>query len=122
VGNGGGGSTGGGGAAGGSGGTTGGTGQSTTTTTTSVFHLLARFSFRPKKPKRRAKVTFNAGTSSVSSGRIVSYSWRFGDKKKGKGRKVKHAYKKPGRYTVTLTVRDAAGHKATVRHKVKITR
>ena len=81
--------------------------------------LLARFSFKPKKPHAHKKVTFDAHKS---RGSIVSYAWRFGDGKKAKGRKVKHAFKKRGRYTVTLTVRDAAGHKSTVKHKVKVVR
>ena len=82
-----------------------------------VVKLLARFSFKPKQPHARKKATFDARKS---AGRITSYRWKFGDGKKAKGRKVKHAFKKRGRYTVTLTVRDAAGHKATIRHKVKV--
>ncbi len=85
-----------------------------------VVHLFARFSFKPKTARAHKKVTFDARKSKETGGTIVSYRWKFGDGKTGKGRKVKHAYKKRGRYTVTLTVRDAAGHKKTAKHKVKV--
>jgi hypothetical protein len=89
------------------------------TSTGTVLKLLAKFSFKPKKAHARKKVTFDARKS---TGKIVSYSWKFGDGKKAKGKKVKHKFKKRGRYTVALTVRDAAGHKATIKHKVKVVR
>lgn len=101
------------------GGTTTTTGTSTTSSTSTLVKLLARFSFKPKKPRAHKKVTFDAHKS---RGSIVSYAWKFGDGTKARGRKVKHAFKKRGRYTVTLTVRDAAGHKSTVKHKVKVVR
>ena len=87
-----------------------------------MLHLLARFSFKPRKPHAHKKVTFDARKSKEAGGKIASYSWKFGDGAKAKGRKVKHKFKKRGRYTVALTVRDAAGHKATVKHKVKVAR
>jgi hypothetical protein len=104
------------------GGTPTGGGTTTTTSTGAVLHLLARFSFKPKKPHAHKAVTFDARKSHETGGQIVSYGWKFGDGKKGKGRKVKHRFKQRGRYTVTLTVRDAAGHKATTKHKVKVVR
>ena len=94
----------------------------TTPAGTVVLHLLARFSFKPRKPHAHKKVTFDARKSKEAGGKIASYSWKFGDGAKAKGRKVKHKFKKRGRYTVALTVRDAAGHKATVKHKVKVGR
>jgi hypothetical protein len=74
---------------------------------------VARFKF--KAAKRGRKVSFDAS----GSRRAVSYSWRFGDGKKGSGRKVTHRYKKAGRYKVTLVVRSAAGKTAKVTHKVR---
>jgi chitodextrinase len=94
----------------------------TTSTGAVVLHLLARFSFKPKQPHAHKKVTFDARKSKETGGHIVSYRWKFGDGTKAKGRKVKHAFKRRGRYTVALTVRDDAGHKATVKHKVKVVR
>jgi PKD repeat protein len=82
----------------------------------------ARFTVKPKKPRRRHKVVFDASRSSEAGGTIASYSWTFGDGKKGKGRRATHKYKKAKTYKVTLTVRDAAGATAKVTHKVKVRR
>jgi hypothetical protein len=113
--------TGGGGGGGGGGGTPPATTTPPPTSTGAVIiHLLARFSFKPKTIHAHKKVTFDARKSTETGGKVVAYRWKFGDGKTGKGRKVKHAYKKRGRYTVTLTVRDASGHKATAKRKVKV--
>lgn len=55
-------------------------------------------------------VEFNAEGSSDNVA-IISYEWSFGDGTEGTGIKQTHSYQKPGNYTVTLTVRDAAGNK-----------
>ena len=89
--------------------------------TAAVRRLAARFSL-PKSARVHRKVVFDAGKSTAASARIVSYAWTFGDGHKAKGRKVSHKYAKPGTYTITLTVRDAAGHKATLRHRLKVRR
>ncbi len=44
---------------------------------------------------------------------IVSYAWDFGDGTTGTGETTTHIYTDPGTYTVTLTVRDAAGNADT---------
>jgi hypothetical protein len=77
-----------------------------------------------KKAQLRAgkKIAFDAGKSSESNGRIVSYRWKFGDGKKGKGRRVTHRYRHKGKYTVRLTVVDSTGHSATTKLKLKIRR
>jgi bacillopeptidase F len=51
-----------------------------------------------------------------------SYAWRFGDGKKGKGRRVSHRYRRAKTYRVTLTVRDAAGRTAKLTHSIKVRR
>jgi hypothetical protein len=79
---------------------------------------VARFKVRTKHARAGKKVVFDAR----SSRRATSYAWKFGDGRKGHGRKVSHRFKKPGRYTVRLTVRGAGGRKATVKHKVKVSR
>jgi hypothetical protein len=83
-----------------------------------ALKLVPRFKFAAK----HRKVKFDASGSKETGGSIVSYSWKFGDGKKGSGRKVSHRYKKPGKYNVTLTVRDKAGKTAHVTHKVKVSR
>jgi 6-phosphogluconolactonase len=59
-------------------------------------------------------VSFNAAGSTAAPGdQLESFSWRFGDGSKGSTEEpttlVTHSYKKPGTYTVTLTVTDLAG-------------
>jgi parallel beta-helix repeat protein len=57
-------------------------------------------------------VTFDAGSSTDNVG-IVSYEWDFGDETSGTGKTTTHEYTNAGTYTVTLTVKDAAGNEAT---------
>ena len=59
-----------------------------------------------------ASVSFDAGASSDNVG-VVSYDWNFGDRTTGTGKTTTHTYTKAGTYTVTLTVKDAAGNSAT---------
>jgi hypothetical protein len=84
----------------------------------------AKFALATKKSKLRVgkKIVFDARKSGESGGKIVSYRWKFGDGKKASGRKVTHRYRRKGTYTVTLTVVDAQGHKATMKMKVRIRR
>jgi len=64
------------------------------------------------------QVTFEASVSSDNLG-IVSYEWDFGDGTTGSGETATHTYTKEGTYTVTLTVRDAAGNSGT--HQITVT-
>jgi hypothetical protein len=82
----------------------------------------ARFKFKPKHPRAHRKVRFDASASTAPGSRIVSYRWKFGDGKKGHGRKVRHRFEKAGKYKVTLTVRAANGRKGKVTHKVRVRR
>jgi hypothetical protein len=53
------------------------------------------------------KVVFDGTRSWDPDGdAIAAYSWDFGDGKKDTKGSTTHAYKKPGTYTVTLTVSD----------------
>ena len=63
-------------------------------------------------------VSFDAEGSTDNVG-IVSYEWEFGDGTTGTGITTTHIYTEPGTYTVTLTVRDAAGNSDT--HSITIT-
>jgi PKD repeat protein len=40
----------------------------------------------------------------------VTYRWRFGDRRTATGANVTHAYRRSGRFVVTLIATDAAGH------------
>lgn len=57
-------------------------------------------------------VTFDASGSSDNVG-IVSYEWDFGDGTTGTEKTPTHTYTHLGSYTVTLTVKDAAGNIST---------
>jgi Tol biopolymer transport system component/chitodextrinase len=57
-------------------------------------------------------VPFSAAASSDNVG-IVSYEWDFGDGNTASGVTPNHTYGTVGNYTVTLTVRDAAGNSDT---------
>ena len=65
-----------------------------------------------------ATMTFDGG-GSTDNVRIISYEWDFGDGASGTGKTTTHAYANPGTYTVTLTVKDAAGNSAT--HQITAT-
>ncbi len=56
-------------------------------------------------------VPYNAGQSKDSDGKLINYKWDFGDGKSADGANVEHAYSAPGKYTVTLTVKDNSGTK-----------
>jgi subtilisin family serine protease len=61
------------------------------------------------------KCSFDASSSTDDHG-IVSYSWNFGDaatNSAASGPKIAHTYSAAGTYTVTLTITDGAGQKAT---------
>jgi tripartite motif-containing protein 71 len=51
------------------------------------------------------KVTF----TDKSSGALIKYKWSFGDGKTSTDQNPSHTYKKAGKYTVSLTVKNAAG-------------
>jgi len=52
---------------------------------------------------------FSAAASSDPDGAIVLYGWDFGDGQRDEGAAVTHRYGTPGRYPMTLTVRDDRG-------------
>ncbi len=85
----------------------------------------AGFSVNPAKPVNGAPVSFSAGASSDpnSGGSITSYGWNFGDgSAAAAGVSPKHTFKKPGTYTVTLTVTDGVGLSGSVSQTVRVAR
>ncbi len=81
--------------------------------------LSASFTFSPTTPSSGATVTFT-GSGSGGTG-IYTYSWNFGDSTTGTGNPATHAYLFGGTYTVTLTVTDTAGNRATSSQTVNVT-
>ena len=63
---------------------------------------------------------FSAGDSSDPDGNIESYRWEFGDGTTSRGSEVSHRYERAGDFTVTLTVTDDRGGKATAERSVTI--
>jgi PKD repeat protein len=71
------------------------------------------FTVSPDGPAVNETVFFNASATVPAAGRrIVSYSWDFGDGKKGTGVTTSHKFTTAASYTVNLTVTDDAGVKA----------
>jgi PKD repeat protein len=56
----------------------------------------------------KLKVTLTDG-STDSDGTIVSWVWDFGDGKTSTAQNTRHRYRRPGTYTITLTVTDDGG-------------
>ncbi|HWD85114.1 MAG TPA: beta-propeller fold lactonase family protein [Solirubrobacteraceae bacterium] len=75
---------------------------------------VARFSEKLGSAGKPTK--FNASMSFAPDGTVVSYHWQFGDGHTltTTTARVKHTYKKAGKYTVSLTVTDDAGCSTTL--------
>jgi hypothetical protein len=80
---------------------------------------VAAFKVAPKHPRAGGKVSLDASASHESSGRLVSYRWSVSGHS-ASGRKVTHVFKRPGRYSVTLTVADASGHTARTKQTILV--
>jgi chitodextrinase len=51
---------------------------------------------------------------------VGTTNWRFGDGGKANGAKASHVYRRPGRFTVTVTSEDGLGHTTTVTRVVRV--
>jgi PKD repeat protein len=81
---------------------------------------VANFIFSPSDPRIRTPVHFNASSSTDSDGRIVSYSWDFGDGNKGSGVEATHGYAAAGSFQVALTVKDNEGATGSANRTVTV--
>ena len=72
---------------------------------------VASFSVFPNSGSAPLVVSFDASSSSDTTGIIVAYQWEFGDETTGAGKVKTHTYKLPGQYTARLTVTDDDGAK-----------
>jgi len=70
---------------------------------------VARFTMTPREGDVPLNVRFDGSASSDADGKIVSYTWDFGDAKFGTGSVVTHTYTTNGDFTVRLTVVDDKG-------------
>jgi PKD repeat protein len=81
----------------------------------------ADFDFSPAAPVVGDKVYFNAGKSAAGTGRtIVRYDWDYGNGRQDSGVLTWEIFTSAGSYTVSLTVTDDAGKKATTSKSVSI--
>lgn len=81
----------------------------------------ADFSFSPTNPVVDERVYFNAAASRAAAGRrIVAYDWTLGTGHEASGVTTDHYYRSPGSYTVTLTVTDDVGTKASASKTVPV--
>ncbi len=74
-------------------------------TVTTTVKPVAAFSASPTSGKAPLKVQF----TDKSTGSPTSWKWSFGDGKTSTSRSPAYTYKKAGKYTVSLTVKNAAG-------------
>ena len=68
----------------------------------------ADFDFYPEEPKAGDEISFSDLSTDVD-GNIISWHWDFGDGSASNERNPIHKYSKPGRYNVTLIVKDDNG-------------
>lgn len=81
----------------------------------------AEFAFSPENPTPGQTVFFNGAASKASAGRtIVGYQWWFGDGGSAGGQMTSRQFAEAGSYSVTLTVTDDLGKKATVTKSVTV--
>jgi len=83
---------------------------------------VARFTFSPSEPDVNEWITFDASDSYAPDGRIVSYSWDFGDGATASSRTTQKRYSSEGTYTVRLTVTDNHGATDTTSRTVRVER
>jgi PKD repeat protein len=80
----------------------------------------ARFTFAPRTGDAPLEVSCDASGSSDPDGRIVSYSWTFGDGETGSGQTVEHSFAGDGTFAIGLTVIDDRGGQDRASHSIKV--
>jgi PKD repeat protein len=85
---------------------------------------IARFSIDPQEPNIDEPVSFNASLSSDSDGKILEYSWDFGEGKVEPeiytSEFAVHAYYRSQKYNVKLTVEDDKGATGSFKQLVEV--
>lgn len=82
--------------------------------------LKADFSFEPAQPQVGQEVKFT--DKSTGGGKIISWSWEFGDNTTSTQQNPTHRYANPGTYTVELTVKDDQGASSTASKQITVVR
>ncbi len=81
----------------------------------------AFFIASPSSGQSPLTVQFDASGSVDMDGRIVSYTWDFGDGKSGSGEKLSYSYKNFGTYSASLKVTDDRGQTGVYSTKIIVT-
>jgi PKD domain-containing protein len=84
------------------------------------FYNLSGATFAPFRAKVGQRVEFSAKMQDQEGGRLHSVSWSFGDGHKATGKKVTHAYKRTGKYTVQTLLTNNTGLSLFGSRKIKI--
>ncbi len=74
----------------------------------------------PYEGETDQKISFDASDSYDPNGDSMTYKWDFGDGNTAYGEKVTHIYKKPGKYTIKLTIEDTHGSTETEKRTIEI--
>jgi len=85
----------------------------------SGLYLLQPKISAPTKAEVNTKIKFSAKESTSSAG-IISFGWDFDDGTTATGKEVYHTYSEINRYQPTLTIKDANGNYASVKHIIDI--
>ncbi len=80
----------------------------------------ANFFANPQPARTGQSVFFSGSPSFDPDGYITNYTWSFGDGSIGIGEFPSHIYNSPGNYTVTLTVTDSSGLRASASHSITV--
>ncbi|MFB6180444.1 MAG: PKD domain-containing protein [Candidatus Nanohalobium sp.] len=79
----------------------------------------ASFSYSPSQPETGDSVSFDASASNDQDGRVVEYSWYFGDGSTANGKTPVHSFT-PGSYNVQLVVEDNEGKTSSTTRTVNV--
>ncbi len=93
----------------------------TPVTIVAAANPVAAFTISPTDPRVGTSIVFNAGPSTVPTGRtLVGFDWDFGDGNQKSGITATHTYNRVGTFTVVLTVTDNTGRKSVASRTVTV--
>ena len=88
--------------------------------TITILNMAPRANAGPdRRGRRRQRLRFRVRASDTGPDRLKA-TWSFGDGTRAKGMSVSHAFRRAGRYTVTVTVTDDDGGRTRDTVKVRV--
>jgi secreted trypsin-like serine protease len=95
----------------------------TDTASVQITNVRPRVNAGPnRRTKRRKRLRFRARIADPGRGDRHRVTWQWGDRRRSTGRTVFHAWRRPGRYVVRVTVRDDDGGRSVDTVRVRVTR